>query len=190
VHHLVAAQKIGLRGFTRGDDLSNLGGMDLPLHTARLTERRLAQYCERVCPPSFGRQVRLAYRLEGRIATLYEIKPAWCTLSDVAHRDCDVARFIYEPRDGSWRFQYHERSRRWRSYRRLPRSRDFLALLREIDADPAGIFWGRVNGASLRWCSSRGRCPQCDQRYRSILGLVDTVAVPDILAADTACWRR
>lgn len=144
--------------------------MNLPLHTERLAERRLARYCERVCPPSFQRQVKLGWRLEGVVATLFEIKSAWCTLSDVAHRESCIARFVYEPRDGSWRFQYFERERGWRSYRRLPRSRDFMALLREIDADPAGIFWGRINGTSLRWCSSRGRCAQCDARYRSILG--------------------
>ena len=145
--------------------------MDLPLHTARLIELCLARYCERVCPPSFARQVRLAYRIEGCVATLYEVKPAWCTVSEVAHRESAVARFVYEPRDGSWRFQHHERGSGWRSYRRLPRSRDFLALLREIDTDPGGIFWGRVNGASLRWCSAHGRCAGCDARYRAILGL-------------------
>jgi hypothetical protein len=144
--------------------------MDLPQHTSRLVERGLARYCERVCPPSFARQVRLAYRIEGRVATLYEIKPAWCTASEIARRESAVARFVYQPRDGSWRFQHPERGSGWRSYRRLPRSRDFLALLREIDADPAGIFWGRVNGASLRWCSAHGRCARCDARYRDILG--------------------
>ena len=153
--------------------------MDLPQHTAHLTERRLARYCERVCPPSFQRQVRLTYRIEGRVATLYELKPAWCTLSDVAERESGVARFIYDPRTGTWRFQYFERRRGWRSYRRMPRNRDFLALLREIDADPAGLFWGRVNGASLRWCSARGRCASCDQRYRSILGLADPLGGHD-----------
>ena len=42
---------------------------------------------------------------------------------------------------------------------------------REFDADPAGVFWGRINGKSLRWCSPRGRCADCDLRYCQVLGV-------------------
>jgi hypothetical protein len=44
-------------------------------------------------------------------------------------------------------------------------------LLREFDLDPIGLFWGRLDGKSLRWCSSRGRCIDCDLRYKQVLGL-------------------
>jgi Protein of unknown function (DUF3024) len=147
--------------------------MDLPQHTARLAAARLARYCEQICDPAFTRQVRLGYRIEGRVATLFEVRPAYCTTSDIAVRECDVARFAHDPRDGYWRFHYFLRDGGWRRYRRLPRARDILVLLREIDRDPAGLFWGHLNGASLRWCTANGRCATCEFRYRAVLGPLD-----------------
>jgi hypothetical protein len=46
-----------------------------------------------------------------------------------------------------------------------------VELLREFDADPAGLFWGRIDGKSLRWCRSEGRCAPCEARYCAILGM-------------------
>jgi hypothetical protein len=70
-----------------------------------------------------------------------------------------------------------------RRYRPLPSSRSFIELLREFDADPAGLFWGRIDGKSLRWCRSEGRCAPCEARYCGVLGLrpsvPPSVAVPD-----------
>ena len=40
----------------------------------------------------------------------------------------------------------------------------FIELLREFDADSAGVFWGRLNGRSLRWCSFQPRCSTADRR--------------------------
>jgi hypothetical protein len=61
-----------------------------------------------------------------------------------------------------------------RARRRVGRdaaSRSFLDLLREFDADPAGLFWGRIDGKSLRWCRPEGRCAACEAKYCSVLGL-------------------
>ena len=131
---------------------------------------RLADYCRGICPPSFERQVRLGFRIEGRTVTLFELKPIFATRAPMALRQLPVARFVYQPRDALWHFHYRDLDERWRRYRPLRQARDFLRLLREVDADPLGLFWGRVNGASLRWCTSRGRCSDCGSRYEQILG--------------------
>ena len=72
-----------------------------------------------------------------------------------ARREVPVARFRYG-RDGWWQLEHAQLSGRWRRVRHeafAGRSRSFLALLRVIDEDPQGVFWGRLNGKSLRWCS-------------------------------------
>lgn len=143
--------------------------MSLPLHTLRLVEKRLGDYCRRVCPPSFERQVRLGFRCEDTDVTLFEVRPAWSALGQSAEMHVDVARFRHESR-GIWHFSYVDPWRRWRRYRWLPSSHNFVDLLRELDSDPHGVFWGSINGASLRWCSARGRCRFCDSIYRAILG--------------------
>jgi len=141
--------------------------MSLPPHTRHLVERLLTRYCGRICPPSFERQIRLGFRIEGRHVIVHELKPIFGIPGTL--RLVDVARFSYLPRDGSWRFACNrDEPARWRAY---PGSgaRAFVHLLTELDADPLGVFWGRVNGASLRWCSARGRCAACEAAYRAVL---------------------
>jgi hypothetical protein len=142
--------------------------MGLPLHTCHLVQRLLGRYCERLCSPRFERQLRLGFAIDGDSAFVYELRPVFGIASMV--RRVNVARFLYRQRDGSWRLYCNAAEPcRWRPYP-MERSRTFVRLLAEVDADPRGLFWGRVNGASLRWCSSRGRCADCEDRYRAVLG--------------------
>jgi hypothetical protein len=143
--------------------------MALPQHTRHLVERLLGRYCERLCPPVFERQVRLDFCVDGNVAVLQELKPVFGIASML--RRVDVARFRYRPREGAWRLDFRPMpGSRWQAYPGGA-SRAFVRLLAEVDADPRGLFWGRVNGASLRWCSTRGRCAECERRYRTVLDL-------------------
>lgn len=140
----------------------------LPDHTRHLVERLLGGYCRRICPPTFRHQVVLGWRLQDDAATLYELRSI-CGI-DGLRRAIDVAQFRYDARARHWRL-YHNTTEptRWRRYPDHPRDRSLHALLAEVDADPLGLFWGRVNGASLRWCSSRGRCAGCTEQYHAVL---------------------
>ncbi len=150
--------------------------MGLPNHTRHLVERLLARYCARICPPSFTTQVRLGYRIEGCHAVLYEVRSIFGIPGTL--RAVDTARFSYRLSDGSWRLAFNrDEPTRWRPYPGRP-ERAFVRLLVEVDEDPLGLFWGRVNGASLRWCSARGRCPDCEAGYRSVLGQVGMPGQP------------
>jgi hypothetical protein len=146
----------------------------LPDHTRRLAERMLGAYCQRICPPEFREQVVLGFRIGERGATLHEVRRI-CGVPGTA-RIVDVAQLRYDARRGAWRLYYRdpdappdESAAPWRRYPRAP-DRSLAALVRELDADPWGLFWPRINGASLRWCSSRGRCAGCTERYLSVLG--------------------
>lgn len=147
--------------------------MRLPDHTQRLVERSLRSYCARICPPSFTRQVRLGWEIEGLQVTLFELKPLWWDLDGGSLRREPLASCRYRPHSARWEL-YLRGPSGWQRYKPFPAARAFIDLLREIDADPHGVFWDRVNGASLRWCSSRGRCADCDDRYARILGNDDS----------------
>jgi hypothetical protein len=141
----------------------------IPQHTQHLVERLLAEYCRSVCPPTARHAVKLGFRLEADRVTLHEIR-SFCGVPG-AHRYVDVAQFRYSARGaGGWRLFHAADGGCWKRYTPRPASRSFLELLRELDADPAGRFWTQVNGKSLRWCSSDGRCPGCDEEYCAILG--------------------
>ena len=150
---------------------------DIPLHTRRLVERLLGSYCARICPPTARHAVLLDYRVEADSATLYELRSI-CGVAEM-RRPVPLARFCYRAARNEWRLyaaeEIDDESIVWRRYAARPAGRNFIELLRELDADPRGIFWGRVDGKSLRWCSARGRCADCDEKYCQVLGFIDTV---------------
>ncbi|HPF26129.1 MAG TPA: DUF3024 domain-containing protein [Steroidobacteraceae bacterium] len=158
---------------------------EIPQHTAHLVERLLRRYCERICPPTARHAVPLAFELQTDRVKLFELRRI-CGVPGAMQR-LPLAELRYSAREGRWYLYQRtasclsgamtlaECTPRWQRYRAagsaLAGSRNLLDLLREIDADPAGIFWPRINGASLRWCSSRGRCADCAARYEAILGI-------------------
>lgn len=141
----------------------------IPQHTAHLAKRLLQRYCARICPPTARHTVQLDYEIESDRATLFEVR-LFCGVPGATRR-LPFAQMRYQPRGGEWDLYYADTSARWRRYRPLPGGQSMIALLREIDADPASLFWPHINGSSLRWCSSRGRCSECDERYCAVLGL-------------------
>jgi len=143
----------------------------IPLHTARLVDRLLARYCARICPPRARHPVQLGYRIEADRVTVCEIRP-FCGVPGT-HSLLAIAQFRFNAAHGDWRIHALDEAGHWRAVGGGP-NRSFLALLRELDADEAGHFWGRVDGKSLRWCSSQGRCADCNERYCAILGLTAT----------------
>ena len=73
-----------------------------------------------------------------------------------------------------------------------PRANDRLAALTPDEVFSARLnraahyLKPRLNGRSLRWCSPRGRCDDCDLRYGQVLG----VAEPANSLASTPAVRR
>jgi hypothetical protein len=153
---------------------------EIPQHTRHLVERLLGAYCERICPPTVRHAVQLRHRVDADRATLYHLR-SLCGIVGAA-RPVEVAQFRYRGATQDWRFLINtaptdlaldaagDVEPRWRRYAPRPEARSFIDLLREFDADPAGLFWGRFNGKSLRWCRSEGRCGACDERYCRVLG--------------------
>ncbi len=144
---------------------------EIPLHTRRLVEKLLQAYCDRICPPSARHAVMLGFDVGCDRVTIHELQRLFGipgTGQPVA-----LAQFRYTAARNEWRLHHRDEHSRWRAYPRQPATRGFIELLREFDADSAGVFWGRLNGRSLRWCSPRGRCADCDLRYCQVLGVVE-----------------
>lgn len=156
----------------------------IPVHTRRLVEKLLQGYCERICPPQARHAVLLGFELGFDRAVVNELR----TICGVpgTRRPVPTARFRYLPARQAWRLEYTDEKLRWRPYRPLPEAASFIELLRELDRDPTGVFWGHVDGKSLRWCSSRGRCAECDEKYCGVLGLATTPAT----GAEILPYRR
>jgi hypothetical protein len=141
----------------------------IPQHTRLLVTRLLDAYCARICPPTARHAVQVGYRLEHDAVLIEEHR----RILGIAgtRRAVPVARMRWRAADACWTLEHADASGAMRRYRPLPASRSFLDLLREFDADPAGLFWGRIDGKSLRWCRPEGRCAACEAKYCSVLGL-------------------
>ena len=147
--------------------------MGIPQHSRYLVERLLQAYCERICPPTARHTVLLGYVLNDTHAVIHEWR-ALCGVEQLRVPGA-VARFGYLERSQLWQLESWPHGH-WQRHSRLFQSRSFIDLLREFDADPLGEFFGRIDGKSLRWCRSAGRCQGCEQRYAAILGLGATLA--------------
>jgi hypothetical protein len=106
--------------------------------TIKLVEKKLSRFCLEKVPEMHRHKVRLGFKIEGDIVTLFEERPmfsdplSWVTLS--------VAQFRYAEKKNTWTLYFPDRDNQWRVYYLDPKA-DFEILLKEVDEDPLRIFW-------------------------------------------------
>ena len=109
--------------------------MQIPELTRREVERKLSQLCERHGRRAAGR-ARLSYRFRGSSVTVF-VERAGAPAERSA-----VAQFRLNPESRLWQLYCADRNRRWHRYTEVPPTRIFEALVKELEEDPSGIFWG------------------------------------------------
>ena len=105
----------------------------------RRIEVVLQRYAEARVPPHARDEVQLTYRVRGTTVTLIERRPAWRAPGQWT--EISVAQFRHEPATGTWSLYCADRNRRWHPYG-CRSARKLETLLRVVDADRSGIFWG------------------------------------------------
>jgi hypothetical protein len=114
--------------------------MGLPPFTKRLVEKKLQDYCAQKVPEHARNQLRVGFKIRGNSVTLFEERPAFPDPSQWV--DIVVAQFRYNPSCREWTLYCADRNSRWHEYDDLEANKDFDVLLREVEEDPTGIFWG------------------------------------------------
>lgn len=113
--------------------------MPIPeLEVARVT-RLLAKFCERV-PVAARSELAYVYRFERNAVLLYECRPLFNDRSKQV--ELTVAKFVYSPRIGGWSLRWSDRNEKWHRYEGFENVSHFRDVLREVEADPTGIFFG------------------------------------------------
>jgi len=115
--------------------------MSLPVLTLHLARSKLTAYCTQKLPPELRDQVKLELEFEGDAIILVEARPhfrnhgVWTRLP--------VARFRYNQGSGTWSLDspHIGAPEAWRPYPAKP-ERDLGQLIRLLDADDTGAFWG------------------------------------------------
>ncbi len=114
--------------------------MPLPKEMRDKVEQRLAQYCQERVPEHLRDRVRATYKIRGGYVTLTEQRLVY--LQPATWVDIPVAQFRFRPADETWMLYWPDRNTRWHEYYDVDRTEDLEDLLREVDEDPTGIFWG------------------------------------------------
>jgi len=100
----------------------------------------LTRYCARRVPIKVRDKIQLGYRFRGSSVTLFECRPM--VRDPTVWTKSAVAQFRFDPQTLLWTLYCRDRNTRWHRYDKIHPSPDLNDLLREVDEDPTGIFWG------------------------------------------------
>ena len=114
--------------------------MPIPDSIRTAAETHLDRYCVGLIPKHVQDKIRLGYLAKGMAITLFELRPHW--KDKRIWTKSDIARVRYSKTDGTWTLHWLNQHGKWHAYDPLPPTPDFGKVLREIMADPTGIFWG------------------------------------------------
>lgn len=110
--------------------------MALPEIEQERVDRLLGQLCEQ---RAVRDQVTLNYDSRGGRVTLTESRPLF--IDPAVWNEIKIAQFEYNPESRNWTLYWYDRKNRRQPYP-TGRNRDTLEkLMREVNADPTGIFW-------------------------------------------------
>ena len=114
--------------------------MPLSEFTIKLIETKLTAYCERRIPKDMRHQIRLVYKIARDKVTLIETRPYYKDPS--IWTENPVAQFRFDDKIKKWTLYCADRNSRWHLYDLIESSADFDDMLRALDTDRTGIFWG------------------------------------------------
>jgi len=96
--------------------------------------------CRRIPPPHFRDRLRLVYEVEGHAVSLLEER----LLPGDTNRwvRTGLARFRFFRSRGTWTLYWMRQDLKWHAYEPEPPHPDLAALVKVVEEDRYGAFWG------------------------------------------------
>lgn len=114
--------------------------MPLSEFTKRLIETKITEYCEQKIPLTARDKVKLIFKIIGNKVTLIETRPYYMNPS--IWTETPIAQFRFDNETKKWTLYCMDRNSRWHLYDLIKPSADFDDMLKALDNDKTGIFWG------------------------------------------------
>lgn len=115
--------------------------MPLPALVKTLIEKKVGNFCSKRVPAHVLDKVNLTYKIRGNSVTIIENRAPW--RPDMKEwTSMPVAQIRYDDKTGKWTLYCADRNGRWHVYIDVDSTKNIDKILREIDEDPTGIFWG------------------------------------------------
>ena len=108
--------------------------------TLKIAEPAISSYCKSRSPEKLKDQIRITYKIRGNSITIYEERVYFKYSSKWSKSQ--VAQFKFDDKSLKWELFCSDRNLKWHSYMETYPERDITKLLKEVDEDPTGIFWG------------------------------------------------
>lgn len=114
--------------------------MPLTEFTKKLIENKLNDYCERKIPIDVRDQIKLTYKIVGYKINLVEMRPYY--RDPAIWMETPIAQFRFDRDLHKWSLFSIDRNDKWHLYDLIKPSADFNDMLKALDNDQTGTFWG------------------------------------------------
>jgi len=114
--------------------------MPLPPKLKQHVEEILAKYCEEKIPERVKDKIRLLCKLRGNSVTLIESRPYYMDHS--RWTETNIAQFRFNPETENWLLYWQDSKDRWHLYENARPTKKFSSILKKVDEDQTGVFWG------------------------------------------------
>lgn len=105
---------------------------------------RIRRFCAERSPVDLADKVRVVYKVRGKSVTIAESNPPWDGRG-TEWIEVMVAQLRYSPETTKWSLYWADRNSKWHPYEKIFegfRPGPLASMLKEVDRDPACIFWG------------------------------------------------
>lgn len=107
-----------------------------------INESLLRDYVDSLRPEDLDlrRQLDFEYSFDGKNAILFEVRPVWNDQERIQKLPFAKIRFIISKKE--WRLYWMRANGKWESYPPFPKSKTLHKILKEIQEDKHGCFFG------------------------------------------------
>jgi Protein of unknown function (DUF3024) len=106
----------------------------------QLIHRLVGEFCERRIPARFKDQVRLSYTIGNHEIIISEERASRGASSEWL--ELEIAKLRYWRAANEWQLYWKRASGKWWPYEAHTRSKTLEAMIKEIDLDSGGCFFG------------------------------------------------
>jgi len=96
--------------------------------------------CEKRTPEKLREKLRFEYEIEKQNVIIHEVRPAWKNPSE--YTKLPMAKLSYVSTKKLWKLYWKRASGKWEKYQPNESNKDLGVLIKEIDKDTFGCFFG------------------------------------------------
>lgn len=103
-------------------------------------DQAVGDLCQRRSPARLWDQIRVAYSVKNHDVLIHESRPGWRNPAEWTQME--IAKLRYVRTAGEWRLYWKRASGKWWLYEPHTSSTKLSAMVKEIDVDSDGCFFG------------------------------------------------